>query len=207
MRRCLIITAAVLFVISLCPTIQAQDKLLTIDDIYDPASRMDFGGMPQQGLRWLKDGTHYLQTRFDRATRARAVMKVDALTGEAAPFFDAAKMEAAFAALPGVSAKDAQALARPSAYRMNDAGTAILINQANDLFYYEFASNKATRLTNNTDPEVGEEFSPDGRAVSFIRGNNLYVIDIATGREQALTNDGGAKTLNGRLDWVYQEEL
>jgi len=31
---------------------------------------------------------------------------VNALTGESAPLFDAAKMEAAFAKLPGVSAGD-----------------------------------------------------------------------------------------------------
>src|SRR5205085_1309680 len=57
------------------------------------------------------------------------------------------------------------------------------------------------------DEEVGESFSPDGRVVSFVRGNNLYVLDLPTGHERALTNDGNAKVLNGRLDWIYQEEV
>ena len=64
------------------------------------------------------------------------------------------------------------------------------------------------RLTSNPEEEVGEEFSPDGRMVSFVRGNNLYVEDLGMQRrERALTSDGSEKILNGRLDWVYQEEL
>ena len=44
--------------------------------------------------------------------------------------------------------------------------------------------------------------------VSFVRENNLYVEDLSMQRrERALTRDGSAKILNGRLDWVYQEEL
>jgi len=36
----------------------------------------------------------------------------------------------------------------------------------------------------------------------------LYVEDLAMQRrERALTSDGSAKILNGRLDWVYQEEV
>ena len=44
--------------------------------------------------------------------------------------------------------------------------------------------------------------------VSFVRENNMYVEDLGMQRrERALTRDGSAKILNGRLDWVYQEEL
>jgi dipeptidyl-peptidase-4 len=135
------------------------------------------------------------------------MQKVDAATGEAVPFFDAAKMQAAFVALPGVSAQDAHQLSNRGSYEMNSSETAALINWANDLFYYEFGSDRAIRLTSTPEEEVGEAFSPDGRMVSFIRENNLYVEDLAARRERALTRDGAPKILNGRLDWVYQEEL
>ena len=49
-------------------------------------------------------------------------------------------------------------------------------------------------------------FSPDGRLVAFVRAHNLYVVDLE-GHERALTTDGHAQRLNGRLDWVYQEEI
>ena len=43
--------------------------------------------------------------------------------------------------------------------------------------------------------------------MAFVRGNNLYVVDIASQREQALTTDGTRELLNGKLDWLYQEEI
>src|SRR5438270_4143305 len=72
----------------------AQEKLLTIDDIYDPVKKVDFNAAPISP-RWLKDGTHYLQTNPPQAGKPR-ILKVNALSGEAVPFFDAAKMERAF---------------------------------------------------------------------------------------------------------------
>src|SRR6266540_3280192 len=88
--RILFFLAATLF-LNFSPS--AQDGLLTLDDLYDPEKRVNFSGNPPPGLIWLDD-SHYLQ----------GARKVNALTGEAAPLFDAAKMEAAFAKLPGVSA-------------------------------------------------------------------------------------------------------
>ncbi len=193
----------------LVTSIQAstQNKLLTVEDIFDPVKRVNFSGTTTT-IRWLKDGKHYLLTNEASRRDVPRLQKVDAATGEAVAFFDAAKMQAASAALPGISADNARQLSNRGVYQMNPAETAVLINWSNDLFYYEFGSDRAIRLTSNPDPEVGEEFSPDGRMVSFIRENNLYVEDLSMQRrERALTRDGSAKILNGRLDWVYQEEL
>src|SRR5260370_8872042 len=41
----------------------------------------------------------------------------------------------------------------------------------------------------------------------FVRDNNLYVTELATGAETALTTDGGENVINGTSDWVYEEEL
>jgi dipeptidyl-peptidase-4 len=184
----------------------AQNKLLTIDDIFDPAKHTNFSGNPSQP-RWLKDGEHYIVTSKERNAFPR-LLKVDAITGKTEPFYDAAKMQAAFAALPGMTKEDARNLANQPFYQMNPSETGVLINFANDLFHYEFGSDRAIRLTSNPDEEVGEAFSPDGRMVSFVRGGNLYVEDLSMQRrERALTRDGSDKILNGRLDWVYQEEL
>ena len=183
----------------------AQDKLLTIDDIYDPAKRVNFSGTPMGG-QWLKDGVHYITASRDRNASPR-LLKVNAVTGKSEPFYNAAKMEAAFDALSGISKETAKRLANQTNYEMNSEETGVLINNSKDLFYYEFGSERAIRLTHNPEEEVGASFSPDGRMVSFVRGNNLYVEDIASQREHALTRDGSAKILNGRLDWVYQEEL
>jgi dipeptidyl-peptidase-4 len=200
------IVHSLLLLLILSTSALAQQKLLTIDDIFDPVKRVNFSGSAPT-VRWLKDGRHYLQTNDPLRTVMPRLQKVDAVTGEAVPLFDAGKMEAAFLALPGFSAAQARQVAGRAAYQLNPAETAVLINFANDLFYYELGSDKAQRLTNNPEDEINDQFSPDGRMVSFVRGNDIYVLDPATARERRLTTDGGPKTLNGRLDWVYQEEL
>jgi len=197
---------AIIFFLAAGPSALAQEKLLTIDDIFDPAKRVNFNGT-LANPRWLKDGVHYMVVSKDRNASPR-LLKVNAVTGKSQPLYDAARMEAAFASLPGINKEDAHRLANQTSYQLNPGETGVMINFANDLFYYEFGSERAIRLTSNPEEELGESFSPDGRMVSFIRGNNLYVEDLSMQRrERALTRDGNETLLNGRLDWVYQEEL
>ncbi|MGI9107132.1 MAG: S9 family peptidase [Pyrinomonadaceae bacterium] len=206
MRNRLIHFSFILILLSVSTAALAQEKMLTIDDIYDPVKRVNFSGATPNP-HWLKDGKSYLVAGDPAKPNTPRLLKVNALTGDSSAFFDAAKMEAALAALPGLSREEARRLANRTNYQLNPAQTGALINHANDLFYYEFGNERAWRLTNNPDEEVGETFSPDGRMVSYVRGNNIYLADLAAQRERALTSDGSPKILNGRLDWVYQEEL
>ncbi len=51
------------------------------------------------------------------------------------------------------------------------------------------------------------KLSPDGSKVAYVSERNLYVEDLNTGVEKALTKDGTRKLINGTFDWVYEEEL
>ena len=51
------------------------------------------------------------------------------------------------------------------------------------------------------------KFSPDGSKVGYVRENDLYVEDLATGRITRLTTDGSRSIINGTFDWVYEEEF
>ncbi len=51
------------------------------------------------------------------------------------------------------------------------------------------------------------DLSPDGRNVSYIFENDLYLVRTADGETHRLTDDGGENIFNGELDWVYQEEV
>ena len=53
------------------------------------------------------------------------------------------------------------------------------------------------------DPRV----SPKGRYVAFLRGQNLHVLEIATGKLCALTRDGRGTVHNGESEFVAQEEM
>ncbi|MFN2511290.1 MAG: S9 family peptidase [Pyrinomonadaceae bacterium] len=206
MKQRPLLFSLVILVLAVCSRALAQDKLLTLDDIFDPAKKINFSGTTPN-IRWLKDGTHYLLANDPSKPNVPRLQKVNAVTGVAAPFHDAAKMEAAFASLAGLSSQDAKQLANRGSYDFNHNETAVLINFANDLFYYELGGGKVVRVTTSAEEEVGETFSPNDRMIGFVRNNNMYVFDLATQRERQLTTDGSAKILNGRLDWVYQEEL
>lgn len=202
-RRCF--QSFVLALILLPIGAAAQNKLLTIDDIYDPAKHLNFNGFVPN-VRWLKDGKHYLLTNDPAKVPSPRLLKVDAATGESTAFIDAPKMVAALRAA-GIPEADAKVLSNRPSYMFNHAESAVLLNTSDDLFYYELGSDKAWRVTKSADGEVGETFSPDDRSLAYVRNNNIYVFELGGQRERQLTTDGAPKILNGRLDWVYQEEL
>jgi dipeptidyl-peptidase-4 len=188
-------------------TASAQQKLLTLDDIYSPTTRVNFSGTAAPAFAWI-DGSHYAWPRAI-ADDPRSVewLSVDAATGSSRPLFDAAKAEAAIAALPGVAAADAKWLARSRDLIFNHASSAAIVTIADDLFLYTIASGRIVRLTSTTGDKEEATFSPDDSKIAFVRDNNLFVVDAATQRETALTADGGARILNGKMDWVYEEEI
>jgi dipeptidyl-peptidase 4 len=50
--------------------------------------------------------------------------------------------------------------------------------------------------------------SPDHNWTAYTKkDNNLYIKNLATGKETALTSDGSATILNGYASWVYYEEI
>ena len=54
---------------------------------------------------------------------------------------------------------------------------------------------------------VNLTYSPDSTKLAFTRDNDLYVVDIASGVETRITNDGTDLILNGYASWVYYEEI
>jgi dipeptidyl-peptidase-4 len=90
-----------------------------------------------------------------------------------------------------------------------DAGS-LLFPLGGELYRYDLSAgaNEAVRkLTTGegfaTDPKV----SPRGGFVSFIRDRNLWVIDLADGREIAITSDGSDVIGNGVAEFVADEEM
>src|SRR5207249_4564629 len=71
----------------------------------------------------------------------------------------------------------------------------------------DFAGKRLVPVSARPGYQQFAKFSPDGRMVGFVRDHNIYVTDLATGTETALTTDGGENVINGTSDWVYEEEL
>jgi dipeptidyl-peptidase-4 len=185
----------------------AQVRPLTLDDIYDPGRKIDFTGGAPAGLIWISD-THYIWPRPAAQGDGVDWLKVDAVSGSAEPLFDAAALRTAFDALPGLRAQDVADLPARRGIEMNADATAMLVSIGQDLYYYRFGSERAFRLTFDPADEEEYSFSPDGRQAAFVRRNNLFVVNLEQQRqERQLTTDGTDQLLNGKLDWVYQEEV
>ncbi len=194
-----------------------QQKLLTIDDLYDPVKRVNFGSSGFGGgtYAWASE-TDYLRMKESSSPQGSSVeaVRVNALTGAETPLYDSSRLVSALAGVPGISTDEAQRISRPRGGApgqsrlptMNPSKTAMIVTAANDLFLWPFGAEHVTRLTSSAGDEQEVTFSPDGRLIAFVRDHNLYVVDLE-GRERQLTSDGHRQLLNGRLDWVYQEEI
>ena len=72
---------------------------------------------------------------------------------------------------------------------------------------FDFRTGKLTPVSVKPGLQMFAKVSPDGRKVGFVRDNNVFVTDLAGGREEQLTTDGSESIINGTTDWVYEEEL
>ena len=161
---------------------------------------VSFSGSPTHVQAWLPDGKQFLQVREGRLQR------VQAETGKARPMLNS---NAVFQALRRLELdeKTAASICRRTRFELNPDATGALLNHNNDLYFFRFDGSEAARLTRTPAPEELAAFSPNGRRVAFVRADNLYVVDLATQTERALTSDGGGDVRNGKADWVYYEEI
>jgi dipeptidyl-peptidase-4 len=94
-------------------------------------------------------------------------------------------------------------------YAFSGDGKRLLIPLGGDLYLYDLdaKTEPVTRLTNSAAYETDAKLSPGGRYVSFIRDQNLFVIDLRTRQERAITTDGAGLIQNGVAEFVAQEEM
>ncbi|MBA5605358.1 S9 family peptidase [Duganella sp. FT3S] len=91
-------------------------------------------------------------------------------------------------------------------YSWSPDGKQLLVPIAGNLYLIDVSQPDQARLVasgNVFDPKI----SPRGRYVSFVRDQNLFVIELATGKEHQLTTDGGGTIHNGEAEFVAQEEM
>src|SRR5436190_13138533 len=157
-------------------------------------------------LTWMKDGAAYTTTREDSAGHTD-LYRVDALSGKTQLLVRGRDLVP-----PG-----AQQPITIEEYSFSTDGAKLLIfansarvwrqNTKGTYYVWDFAAKRLTPVSAQPGYQMFAKFSPDGRMVGFVRANNIYVTDLATGAETALTADGSDNVINGTSDWVYEEEL
>src|SRR5579883_3339681 len=75
------------------------------------------------------------------------------------------------------------------------------------LYVYSLATRKLRRVTKAPGEYRNAKWSPDGKRIGYVRADDLYLLDLATGKETRLTNTATPTIYNGRFGWVYEEEL
>ncbi|MEI7811725.1 MAG: S9 family peptidase [Ignavibacteria bacterium] len=184
-------------------TLYAQRKELSVDLIYN--SRV-FTVNQLHGVQWSGDGNKYLFLKPDTATECTAIYQYDVVSGEESLFITGDELKIKETDEPFVIMN----------YIFSPDGGSILFTgilparrlKTGGAFYiYNIKAKKFSLLAQSGEEQSNARFSPDGKKLGFVRGNNLFVVDIATKKQTQLTFDGSNVILNGRFDWVYEEEF
>jgi dipeptidyl aminopeptidase/acylaminoacyl peptidase len=181
----------------------AEERKHDLPITFDMARGIRGGGMLSGFLAsptWL-DGEHWLQLREGK------LLKVQAATGRSQPFIDPEPLIRGLKRLPTVDEQTATSIARGLSFDMDPAHKGFLFKHHDDLYYATFDGQTAVRLTNHPGEERHPQFSPDGRSVAFVRDYDLYVVDVASPIERALSTGGSETARHGIADWVYFEEI
>lgn len=197
-----------LYLLAALAAAPAMAERLTLDRIHgDPA----LAGPTMRNLRVSPDGERvtFLRGRADNQfqldlwefnmkdkTTQRLVDSKKLVPNETLSLEEKARRERArTASLSGILS-----------YSWAPSGKQLLVPIAGDLYLVDVANPDQARKVasgNVGDPKI----SPKGRYVSFVRDQNLWVIDLSTGKERQLTTDGKGTVHNGEAEFVAQEEM
>jgi dipeptidyl-peptidase 4 len=158
---------------------------------------------------WLGNGVSYLALEPSTTGSGSDIVRYQTATGS---------REILVAADRLIPAGEKTPLAVES-YRMSPDGHQVLIftnsktvwrqNTRGDYWVLDLARGGLRKL-GGAAPQSSlmfAKFSPDNSKVGYVRGNNVYVEDLATGKTALLTKDGSDSIINGTSDWVNEEEF
>lgn len=172
--------------------LHAQLQKLDYQQVFENQGPELLADLPQIE-EWL-DGERYLEFRMQQGEPL--IMAVEAKNGREKVHQNLAELGKG---LP-------EAFSLRQAVRSEDQ-SGYLFERQGELYYFHVPSNTFRQLTYTEAEEHNPRFSPDGKKVAFTRQHNLYVVDVESGEERALTTDGNEQVYNGWASWVYMEEI
>jgi len=188
----LIATAAIpLTLAAASPQENQQGKKQLTPDIINSGGRRFFGGMMRLEWRPGTDQLSYIKMEGEGPGMKMELVLRDASSGS--------EQE-----IPEAAGHHHLSL---FSYRWSPQGDKLLVEGGSDLWLMDLKGGEPRRLTADQEEKENVTFSPDGSRVGFVENNNIYTVDLATGLLKKLTSDGNENLMNGKLDWVYEEEL
>ncbi len=92
-------------------------------------------------------------------------------------------------------------------YVWDEQGERLLIPAGGALYTADAQSGQVAKLNTGGPDATDAKVSPLGRYASYVRDQNLYAIDLASGREHAITTQGRGLVSYGVAEFVAQEEM
>ena len=169
------------------PALFAQDRLLTLEEASGRSEERISFSPSYPSWRFHSDGMQLVRGRGDEA------VLVDPSDWSEQPLAEASEGEQA-----GPSG--------PRRRRGREDGLGLRVRGGRLSLTAPDAEPRPLTPANAPRPELAE-LSPDGTRAAYIEDNDLVVIEVANGRRRDITTSGDAETFNGKLDWVYQEEV
>ena len=174
---------------------------LSIDRIFRGA---DFRSAVVPSIAW-SDSTSYVQA-VPNPAGGTDLFRVDPVTGQRTALVRANQMlgsdeQPIMAEGVSLSADGRLALVfhnTERVWRSNTRGSYTVV---------DLRTGRTLRTASRPGGQMFAKLSPDGSRVAFVRDNDLWVTELATGAETRLTTDGSETIINGTTDWVYEEEL
>lgn len=169
----------------------------------------EFDGESSATHHWLEDGSAYLALEASEDGKRPEIVRHDPASGRREVLVSTTELTSSGAREPLHPAdfaisKDSRKLLlftnTRKVWRMNTRGDYWLFDR----------ETRTLRKLGGKAPEASlmfATFDPAGQKVAYVRDNNLYVEEAATGQITALTTDRSPTLVNGTFDWVYEEEL
>jgi len=169
-------------------------------------------GTPPRALTIAPDGQHiaFLRPRQDDQLRFDLWVQ-DVQSGAERMAVDSLKLSSGPANL-----SEAELMRRERArlastrgiveYGWTPDGKALLVPLDGDIWLAPL-SGEPRRITETQATEIDAKVSPRGTHASFVRDQNLVVVDLAAGKERAMTTAGGGLISYGVAEFVAQEEM
>jgi dipeptidyl-peptidase-4 len=186
---------------------QTDPSRLTVQRIYGSP---EFAAQPFGPSRWLGDGTAYTTVEPPADGAGQEIVRYDVERGSREVLVAARQLVPQGASAPLDIEDYAWSPDGKKALVFTNTKPVWRLNTRGDYWVLDRASGELKRL-GGTEAKPSTlmfaKFAPDGGRVAYVRENNLYVEDLATGKITALTTDGSRTLINGTFDWVYEEEL
>ena len=183
----------------------AQTRALTAGDYARAEKFMGYNTNPlvfRAGIRprWLADDRFWYRVMTQNGSE---FVLVDPTRGTRGPAFDQTKVATALSTASG-TVYDAFRLPFTQFDFSNDGAT-MMFNVDSRRWTCDLRTNQCTATNRNPEPPGAP--SPDGKHAAFIREYNLWVRDVATGKETQLTT-GGLKDFGYATDnagWIKSD--